>query len=183
MLRRYLEVWFAKLASTGARRRDSQLNYIDAFAGPGIYAGGEPGSPIVALTTLVEHSSFANWSNVRFLFCFIEKDEETYESLKEQEDALWLRRRGGRPSNVTVQIVHKSFFDTVGDLTAISSSRGGAGISVPTFAFVDPFGFSELPIASLCSLLRAGSCEVLFNFMYNDINRFFTFENEKHRSK
>lgn len=183
MLRRYLGVWYAKLASTGARRRGSQLNYIDAFAGPGIYAGGESGSPIVALTTLVDHRAFANWSSVRFLFYFVEKDEETCQSLKEQVAALWTRRHGGCPSNVSVQIVHKSFFDTVGDLTKISTSHGGASISVPTFAFVDPFGFSDLPIADLCSLLRTGSCEVLFNFMYNDINRFFTFENEKHRSK
>jgi three-Cys-motif partner protein len=183
MLRRYLEVWYAKLASTGARRPGSQLNFIDAFAGPGIYADGEPGSPIVALTALVEHRAFVNWSSVKFQFYFVEVDAERCQSLEEQVAALWRRRNGGRPRNVAVRIVNKSFFDTVGDLTEISASRGGTSISAPTFAFVDPFGPSDLPIADLCSLLRAGSCEVLFNFMYDDINRFFTFENEKHRSK
>jgi three-Cys-motif partner protein len=183
MLRRYLAAWFAKLASTGARRPRSQLNFIDAFAGPGVYEGGEPGSPIVALTTLVEHRGFDNWSNVKFLFYFVEANVDRYQSLEEQVALLWARRQGGRPSNVSVQIVNKSFFDTVADLTKISESRGGTSFPVPTFAFVDPFGFSDLPIAKLCGLLHTGSCEVLFNFMYNDINRFFTFENEKHRSK
>jgi three-Cys-motif partner protein len=173
MLRRYLEVWYAKLASTGARRRGSQLNYIDAFAGPGIFDRGEPGSPIVALTALINHRAFANWSGVKFLFYFVEADTERCQSLKDQVAALWARRNGGRPRNVTVQIVNKSFLDTVSDLVEIS---------VPTFAFVDPFGFSDLPIAGLCSLLRTGSCEVLFTFMYNDINRFFTFQNEKHQA-
>lgn len=181
MLRRYLQAWYAKLASTGARRRGSQLNYIDAFAGPGIYDGGEPGSPIVALTTLVDHSAFVNWANVQFFFYFVNKDEETHESLMTQVEALWARREGGCPPNVKVRFELKSFFDTVEELNEISAARGGAVIGLPTFAFVDPFGFSDLPIASLCTLLRTGSCEVLFNFMYNDINRFFTFENEKHR--
>jgi len=90
----------------------------------------------------------------------------------DQFDALHHRHGGSRL---------KSFFDTVEELNEISAARGGAVIGLPTFAFVDPFGFSDLPIASLCTLLRTGSCEVLFNFMYNDINRFFTFENEKHR--
>lgn len=182
ILRRYLEVWYAKLASTGAKRRGSQLNYVDAFAGPGVYPGGEPGSPIVALTTLVTHRAFASWANVRFLFYFVEALPDRCASLDEQVKALWSSRKSGCPPNITVRIVNDSFFNTLGDLTEISASRGGAGISVPTFAFVDPFGFKDLPIADLCSLLRTGSCEVLFNFMYNDINRFFTFENEKHRS-
>jgi three-Cys-motif partner protein len=182
MLRRYLEVWYAKLASTGARRRGSQLNYIDAFAGPGIFDGGEPGSPIIALTTLLEHRAFANWAGVRFLFYFVDADAERCRSLEDRVAAMWAHRDSGRPRNITVQIVNKSFFDTVADLVEISISRGGTSFSVPTFAFVDPFGFSDLPIANLCSLLRTGSCEVLFTFMFNDINRFFTFQNEKLRA-
>ncbi len=183
MLRRYLVVWYAKLASAGARRPNSQLNFIDAFAGPGICGSGEPGSPLVALTTLVNHTGFPNWSRVKFLFYFVEKDANRCASLEQQVGEFWARRESGRPKNITVRIENKSFGNAVSDLKDISTARGGATISVPTFAFVDPFGFSDLPIADLCTLLSNGSCEVLFNFMYNDINRFFTFENEAHRAK
>lgn len=43
ILRRYLQAWIPILGSTHER-----IVYIDAFAGPGIYKGGEDGSPIVA---------------------------------------------------------------------------------------------------------------------------------------
>ena len=76
LLRRYLEVWYAKLAWAGARRPGSQLNFIDAFAGPGIFEGGEPGSPIIALNALLNHRSFASWADVRFHFYFVETDVE-----------------------------------------------------------------------------------------------------------
>lgn len=182
LLRRYLEGWYAKLAWAGARRPGSQLNFIDAFAGPGIFDGGEPGSPIIALQALLNHQSFTSWARVQFHFYFVEADVERFRSLTDRVALLWANREDGQPGNVTVQIVNKSFFETVTDLVNISTSKGGTGIPVPTFAFVDPFGFSDLPIADLCSLLRTGSCEVLFNFMYNDINRFFTYENPKHQA-
>lgn len=183
LLRRYLEAWYAKLASAGVRRPQSQLNFIDMFAGPGIYEGGEPGSPIVALTTLLNHSAFPRWSNVKFLFYFVEKEADRCRSLEQQVEELWASREGGQPTNISVRIENKSFSDTVADLKEISTARGGATFSVPTFAFVDPFGFSDLPLGDLCSLLSRGSCEVLFNFMYNDINRFFTFDNGEHQAK
>jgi three-Cys-motif partner protein len=46
----------------------------------------------------------------------------------------------------------------------------------PTFAFVDPFGFSEAPLDLLCRLLAFDTCEVLFTFMFDHVNRFITEE-------
>lgn len=34
---------------------NGRLVYIDGFAGPGVYADGEPGSPIIALKSFLEH--------------------------------------------------------------------------------------------------------------------------------
>ena len=44
ILQRYLEAWFPILSSYHHR-----IVYIDGFAGPGRYKGGELGSPIIAL--------------------------------------------------------------------------------------------------------------------------------------
>ena len=44
----------------------------------------------------------------------------------------------------------------------------------PTFAFVDPFGWTGTPFTLLSEILRHPSCEVLVNFMYEEINRFLT---------
>jgi three-Cys-motif partner protein len=50
ILRRYLDAWLPIMSS-----RNRRLIYIDGFAGPGVYAGGEPGSPIIALNAYLEH--------------------------------------------------------------------------------------------------------------------------------
>ncbi len=49
ILRRYLQAWFPIMASANAR-----FLYIDGFAGPGEYSGGEDGSPVIALKTARE---------------------------------------------------------------------------------------------------------------------------------
>lgn len=56
ILREYLAAWFpilsrqsAKVQSTHPANTKNEILFIDAFAGPGEYANGEPGSPIIAL--------------------------------------------------------------------------------------------------------------------------------------
>ena len=44
ILRKYLDAWLPILGTYNKR-----IVYIDGFAGPGEYKGGEPGSPIIAL--------------------------------------------------------------------------------------------------------------------------------------
>ncbi len=50
ILRYYLGAWFPILATIQHR-----LLYIDGFAGPGEYEGGEDGSPIIALKVAKDH--------------------------------------------------------------------------------------------------------------------------------
>src|SRR4051812_45849409 len=42
----------------------------------------------------------------------------------------------------------------------------------PTFAFVDPFGWTGVPFNIVESILKQASCEVFVTFMYEEINRF-----------
>jgi three-Cys-motif partner protein len=53
ILRRYLEAWLPIMATWQGR-----IVFVDGFAGPGRYSGGEPGSPLIALHTLLEHEPF-----------------------------------------------------------------------------------------------------------------------------
>ncbi len=50
-LANYLDAWFPILASVHGR-----VVIMDGFAGRGVYAGGSPGSPIIALRRLLGHS-------------------------------------------------------------------------------------------------------------------------------
>jgi hypothetical protein len=48
--------------------------YIDGFAGPGEYQGKEPGSPVLALQVVTEHSLLPRLSRpgMELVFVFIE---------------------------------------------------------------------------------------------------------------
>ena len=52
LLRAYLDGWFAILGSFSGR-----LLFVDGFAGPGEYADGEMGSPLVAIESVRQHKN------------------------------------------------------------------------------------------------------------------------------
>lgn len=164
ILRQYLGAWFPIMASSGVRGR---IIFIDGFAGPGIYKGGEPGSPIIALRTLIGHPRFPQWKN-EFDFAFFEVNKERCESLREQVEALQKSHEGGWPDNVKVFIEQTTFEEASEQILA---TLDGANLA-PTFAFVDPFGFSGAPMELIERLLGFNSCEVFFNFTAESVNRF-----------
>lgn len=170
LLRRYLGAWFPILASSGWNRR---LVFLDGFAGPGVYAGGEPGSPMIALTTLLDHPHFAKWTSVEFVFIFVEADPERFASLKAELKAFWANRPGGQPDNVKIHTDGGTFQEVAEQIVAQVADSDGKSLA-PTLAFVDPFGWSGVPMTVIRDLLSPDKCEVLFNFMYDSVNRFVT---------
>lgn len=57
------------------------ITYAEGFAGPGRYAGGEPGSPIIALRTLIDDKELRTRArDLRFLF--VEKESSRVERLR-----------------------------------------------------------------------------------------------------
>jgi three-Cys-motif partner protein len=44
----------------------------------------------------------------------------------------------------------------------------------PSFVFIDPFGFSHTPFRTVKRILGNKGCEVLVNFMYEEVNRFLS---------
>ena len=68
VLRAYLDAWLPIMSFANSR-----VLFIDGFAGPGEYAGGEEGSPQIAMRALVDHSA-----NIKaeVVYYFIEKDAE-----------------------------------------------------------------------------------------------------------
>lgn len=162
ILRDYLGAWFAILG-----RRRVRLMFLDGFAGPGTYSGGEPGSPVVALETLLGHSQFANLE-AEFVFIFLEADEERYASLIDQLEK-YRTSKGGWPATVSVVTACTTFEQAAREiLDDLTDQRRRLA---PTFAFIDPFGFAGIPMSLLCQLLAFDKCEVFLNFMSGPIGR------------
>lgn len=158
ILRRYLGAWFPIMAT-----QSPKIVYIDGFAGPGSYTGGEEGSPIIALRTIVEHQ--ANITSEVFLW-FIEERRDRFEHLENIVSDFAI------PSNVKVFLAHGEFDK---ELSAVLDRVDAKGWRiVPTFVFVDPFGWTGIPFDIIKRIMANPRCEVLISFMYEHVNRFIT---------
>lgn len=138
------------------------MAYVDGFSGPGQYSGGEDGSPIIALKAAKEH---AERIRGKVAFLFVEKDPERAAFLEERVAEL------APPSNFEIQIEKgRTFEEAFGDFRRRYVDRMGR--LPPTFAFIDPFGWTGAPFSVVQYILSQASCEILITFMYEEINRF-----------
>lgn len=167
LLRSYLGAWIGIFGHSNAHRK---VNFIDGFAGPGIYEGGEAGSPIIALRTFLEHAAADAITSTQFNFMFNEQDAERYAILKAQITALGYEA-GGFPAHLNVEVANRNFHDLGEELLA--GMRADQGLA-PTFFFIDPFGYRDVPLDLIQRLLRFPACEMLIYFDFNSVNRFGT---------
>lgn len=138
-----------------------EILYIDGFAGPGEYLGGEAGSPIIALDTALAYRPPLT-AKVHFLF--VEKDTARADHLRLQVASRRL------PSNFNVIVEGGAPFEQA--FNKRHSEFAKHGRLMPTFAFIDPFGWTGAPFDLVKRILAQRSCEVFINFMYEEINRF-----------
>ena len=156
ILRRYLAAWFPILGTYHSR-----IVYIDGFSGPGRYKNGEPGSPMIALDVALSHRKTTTGEIV---FWFIEERNDRLAHLKQELAAVPV------PAHFKVIAEPGRFDDEFGKvLASIETDRN---ILAPTFAFIDPFGFSGIPLSLIERLLGYKRCEAFITFMVDAINRF-----------
>ena len=170
LLRRYLGAWFPIMY-----KRNKRIIYLDAFAGPGVYTGGEQGSPLIALKTLITHKVFPKMGGTEFLFAFIEKDKLKCQRLEQEIKTFWLTQEENKTSNIKIEVLNNEFMNIAQDVLNILESDNA--ILAPTFAFVDPFGWSGMTLDLMTKFLSFRKCEILVNFMVEDISRFLNEEN------
>ena len=155
VLRAYLDAWLPILSSANSR-----MLFIDGFAGPGEYAGGEEGSPQIAMRALVEHSAKIN---AEVVYYFIEKDTGRAKHLQTVVDS-WKKKA---PAATKVQVVTGAFDETMtGIFDYLDEQKSKLA---PAFVMVDPFGVSGTPMSVVRRLLQYPRCEIYFSLMYEFI--------------
>jgi len=163
ILRRYLAAWFPILGTYHSR-----IVYIDGFSGPGRYKNGEPGSPMIALGVASSHRMSVTGEIV---FWFIEEREDRLAHLKQELAGVPI------PSHFKVLPESGRFDEKFGNvLASIEADRNALA---PTFAFMDPFGFSGIPFTLIERLLGHRRCEVFITFMVDAVNRFLEHPEDK----
>lgn len=140
------------------------ISYIDAFAGPwkNIDAGLQDTSPGIAVRVLgaAREALEKRGKSVRLRAMFIEENAASCRKLREKFAA----------SPLEVQVHHGAFAGLVPECAAFARS-GGSGFC---FTFIDPCGWTGLPLNEIAPLLAIHPGEVLVNFMTGHIHRFVT---------
>jgi three-Cys-motif partner protein len=162
ILRGYLDAWLPIMSANNGR-----LIYIDGFAGPGVYADGEPGSPIVALKSFLEHK-YREKITAELVYIFIEENRDRAERLNSEVDKL----RSQFPANVKIDIQLGAYQDIFGE--ALDDIEKAGKILAPTFAFIDPFGYAQASMQLSGRFLQFARCEDLIYVPLLFINRFLS---------
>jgi three-Cys-motif partner protein len=157
VLRAYLDAWLPIMSYANSR-----VLFIDGFAGPGEYAGGEEGSPQIAIRALVDHSAKIN---AEVVYYFIEKDADRAKHLKKVVDN-WEKKAPATKSNV----ITGTFDETMTGIFDYLDEKKSR--LAPAFVMIDPFGVSGTPMSVVRRLLQYPRCEIYFSLMYEYLNRF-----------
>ncbi len=147
ILRYYLPIWLNHLVKT--RRRPA---FVDGFAGRGVYATGEAGSPLLALDAMARYPD----TSQRFDCHFVEKDGDNFANMR---DAVL-----AHPAVVSGRVIPRFYPDTF-----LSASRdiihAIRANDQPSFFLLDQFGYKHAPMSVLGTVLTLPKVELLVNVM------------------
>jgi len=133
----------------------TQVLYLDLFAGPGQFNDGSRSTPLLLLPELIASSKLragvSTW--------FSDTDATAIDHLKSNVEALAGVEQLTFPPVIQVQHVDDEVTREFEDNRMI-----------PTFAFLDPFGYTGLTAKLVRSIVKDPGSECLFFFNYNRVN-------------
>lgn len=132
-----------------------KIAYIDLFAGPGRYESGKLSTPILILQQAIADEKIA----AKLVTFFNDQDEKSAGALRRAIDSLeGLDKLQFKPTvqNAVVNENAVRFFEK----TRL----------VPTFFFVDPWGYKGLSLGLINSVIKDWGCDCVFFFNYNRVN-------------
>ena len=154
---KYFSAWANIILATQKKypHHPQRMAYIDLFAGPGRYYDQSKSTPLLVLETILSNPDLTS----RMITLFNDKDPANIESLKNAiADVPGIEKLNYAPD---------FYNEEVGD--EIAKLFNGKSI-VPTFFFVDPWGYKGLSLNLVSSLIKDWGCDCIFFFNYNRVN-------------
>lgn len=150
---KYFFAW-SNVIGAATNSRSPNIAYIDLFAGPGRYRDDKKSTPLKVLEEAVNNPKIHN----RLVSIFNDKDEDNSKSL---ENAI-----KGIPGIEKLKHKPSVWNQEVGtEIVKLFKSMS----LVPTFIFVDPWGYKGLSLELVNSVIKDWACECVFFFNYNRI--------------
>ena len=138
----------------GRKTRENRIAYVDLYAGPGRFIDGTKSTPLLILEQAIADPRMRD-----MLVTYFNDGKPAHaESLEAAIKAL--------PGIETLKHAPKIHKNTVGPDTVTAFGKP----LVPTFAFIDPYGYKGLSLGLVNAVIKDWGCECLFFFNYNRIN-------------
>jgi len=167
LLRAFFAKWVSVHSEFFSKRGNGVVRVYDGFAGPGVYAGGEQGSPLILLDSLLQNPRLqTRWGSVSYDFQFVEKHRGRATKLEEQLSAIEARARheGNWSERLAWTVTCGRYEDHVpGPPKAVRTAL---------FLFLDPFGYSHSPMTLTCELIQQPKSDTLIFLPLSFVNRF-----------
>lgn len=166
------------LGAAAQRDEDTDIAYVELFSGPGRYRNGRPSTPVMVMTEAARNPKIA----ARITAIFVEEREDYVTELRQS-----LARIEGIDKLRHAPKVIQRHIDV--DISEVLTEVR----HLPTFSFVDPFGYEGLTQSLIKLLIEDWGSDCIFFFNYNrirpalqnpkverHINQFFGEERAKH---
>ena len=164
---KYFSAWANVILSVQKRfpRHEQTMAYIDLFAGPGRYDDQSKSTPLLVLETILTNAELKN----RMVTLFNDKDTKNVESLKNAINHLnGIKTLRHEPAFYNMEVGE--------EITNLFQRKK----LVPTFFFVDPWGYKGLSLNLVSSIIKDWGCDCVFFFNYNRVSMGINNESVKH---
>jgi three-Cys-motif partner protein len=151
---KYFSAW-AKVVMPTVARSGGKIAYMDLYAGPGRYRDGAASTPLLILENAIDHPEMAKM----LVAYFNDADGNNTSTLQNEINRLpGLEKLRYKP------VV------TCGEVDDDAAAYFNETRLVPSFSFVDPFGYKGLSLRIVQGVIKDWGCDCVFFFNYNRIN-------------
>ena len=155
---KYFTAWARVIIAAQNRRcqhTEHKIAYVDLFAGPGRYSDGTISTPLLVLSKAIRDGILRE----RLVTIFNDKDGNNTNSLSQAINQL--------PRVHTLKYQPQVYTHEIGeDIVKVFEDIE----LVPTFFFVDPWGYKGLSLRLVNSVIKDWGCDCIFFFNYSRIN-------------
>jgi three-Cys-motif partner protein len=154
IIQKYFHAWANVIMPTAATR-DGKIAYIDLYAGPGRYRDGAASTPLLVLEHAIKHPRMSEM----LIALFNDSNKDNTDTLSAEIGRLpGIEKLKYKPQILTGEVDDDAatFFET--------------SKLVPSFSFVDPFGYKGLSLKIVNGVIKDWGCDCVFFFNYNRIN-------------
>jgi three-Cys-motif partner protein len=154
IVQKYFFAW-ARVIIPTAKTIDSRIAYIDLYAGPGRYKDGSASTPLLVLEAAIQDPDLSTM----LVALFNDKDVDHSTTLEQEISKLpCIEKLTHRPQVFC------------GPIDEDAEAYFKEARLVPSFTFVDPFGYKGLSLGIVNGVIKDWGCDCVFFFNYPRIN-------------